>query len=645
MNEFIELKPVNEVPIIPLSELADGNIFGYTNDGDLKRTPTSELLSFVKSGVTGTATESNSPTTWTSGDPDLYESYLVVEPITTGSAWGIEVTQTNLDENFVYFNVKNGVVTLFMTDKINGKDAYQSYLDTTTDSPPKTEAEWADLDISDGSVTPEKTNFANTAFIFSNAQRFDKTTVTANYFVNAVYGTLASNSGYVASDFIYVGDCASITMTTLIHIAFYAENNEGSYISGREYGGDTIDVPTTANYCRVSVWNDLSVDAFQLEKGIYKTTYQNYVTPTEGVIFPKLVERQVATSTSLFAQLTNPSTIYWLAGKELSVYFNNTVIAGLGKKADSLYNSVLSSYGKFLEKKYRVVAPSLDFGFTLRTENGTNLISKTTNVKVAPTTNGNGITRKILTIGDSTVNAAYTIFKINQYFSTDVMNTNFIGTREGNGVKHEGRSGWAFSNYNTDFPDNPFWNSGTSSFDFSYYLSSTSQTMGANDWVFIQLGINDFFPSSILDNSFDVDARLTSVQGYLDDMIASIHAHNADIRIGISVTIPPAISQDATGYSLNSSIYSLEYYVKKGLAKWWKYLLDTYDNTTSAANKIYLVSTNICIDRENNFPTTTMQIDAINTTMETVQNNDVHPDTTGYEQMSLPYIGIIKYFA
>ena len=117
MNEFIELKPVNEVPIIPLSELADGNIFGYTNDGDLKRTPTSELLSFVKSGVTGTATESNSPTTWTSGDPDLYESYLVVEPITTGSAWGIEVTQTNLDENFVYFNVQNGVVSVFKSIK------------------------------------------------------------------------------------------------------------------------------------------------------------------------------------------------------------------------------------------------------------------------------------------------------------------------------------------------------------------------------------------------------------------------------------------------------------------------------------------------------------------------------------------------
>ena len=132
MNEFIELKPVNEVPIIPLSELADGNIFGYTNDGDLKRTPTSELLSFVKSGVTGTATEANAPTTYnpTTYPDGLFETYIVVEPITTGSAWGIEVTQTNLDENFVYFNVKNGVVSVFMTDKINGKDGkdqYQSY--------------------------------------------------------------------------------------------------------------------------------------------------------------------------------------------------------------------------------------------------------------------------------------------------------------------------------------------------------------------------------------------------------------------------------------------------------------------------------------------------------------------------------------
>jgi len=62
------------------------------------------------------------------------------------------------------------------------------------------------------------------------------------------------------------------------------------------------------------------------------------------------------------------------------------------------------------------------------------------------------------------------------------------------------------------------------------------------------------------------------------------------------------------------------------------------------SNKIYLVATNVCIDRTNNFPTVSEQIDDINTNMTNIQNNDVHPDVTGYEQMSIPYISIIKYF-
>ncbi len=649
MNEFIELKPVNEVPIIPLSELADGNIFGYTNDGDLKRTPTSELLSFVKSGVTGTATEANAPTTWTSGDPDLYESYLVVEPITTGSAWGIEVTQTNLDENFVYFNVKNGVISVFMTDKINGKSAYQSYLDTTTDSPPKTEAEWASLDISDGSITPEKTNFANTAFIFSNAQRFNKATIAQNFYVNAGTGALDANATYVASDFIYIGDCASITMTNLIHIAFYAENNGGSYISGREFGGDTIDVPNNAVFCRVSIYNDGSKDTFQLEKGKTKTAYSDYVTPTNGIIIPDLVIKEKVDN-STFVNLTNPATMYWLENEQLNVYFDNIVFGKLFQKRSDFYCSAFSYRGRFLEDKFRAI-PYDEFQIKIKAENQNGFSEKYTTVKTAPLTNGNGVTRKILAIGDSTIANGYMLYKIKEKFATDVMNVDFVGTELDNTVLHEGHSGWAYSNFNTNFAGNPFWNSGISAFDLSYYLTQTSQTLGANDWVFIQLGINDLFPTSYLEPSLDVDARILSMQNDLTAMITSVHSHNADIRIAIAITIPPAISQDATGnydtatYPFNSAKYSLEYYVKKGLVRWWNYLLETYDNTTMATNKIYLVPTNICIDRENNFPTTTMQIDAVNTTMETVQNNDVHPATTGYEQMSLPYIGIIKYFA
>ena len=111
--------------------------------------------------ITGVAKQDNSPTAYnsTTYPNGLFETYIVVEPITTGSAWGIEVTQADLDENFVYFNAKNGVVSVFLTDKIS---AYKSYLKTTTDSLPMTEAEYAVYkgEILDNSVTTEKTNFA-----------------------------------------------------------------------------------------------------------------------------------------------------------------------------------------------------------------------------------------------------------------------------------------------------------------------------------------------------------------------------------------------------------------------------------------------------------------------------------------------------
>lgn len=71
--------------------------------------------------ITGTATQSNAPTPYDAVTyPDgLYESYKVVEPITSPNNWGnLTVTQTELDENTVFFNVENGVVTKFISAKI-----------------------------------------------------------------------------------------------------------------------------------------------------------------------------------------------------------------------------------------------------------------------------------------------------------------------------------------------------------------------------------------------------------------------------------------------------------------------------------------------------------------------------------------------
>lgn len=63
-----------------------------------------------KSGITGTVTQGNAPTTYVPGTP-LFESYIVRAPLTMPNSWGFAVTQAELDANYVFFDVRNGVVS------------------------------------------------------------------------------------------------------------------------------------------------------------------------------------------------------------------------------------------------------------------------------------------------------------------------------------------------------------------------------------------------------------------------------------------------------------------------------------------------------------------------------------------------------
>lgn len=609
-----ELVSIKEAKDLPTSEAKSTSDFLFFEDQVLKKSPMSNIYDKVTSGIKGNATQANAPTPYTAEDfPNgLFETYVVRTPLTMPNNWGSAVTQSELDANNVYFDVKNGVITKSLSFRNN--------------------------EILDGSVTPQKTTFAEEILVFGK-NRFNKLTVTPNKYVNPSTGELLDNASYSASDFIYIGDLQGqdIHLSYILHLAFY--DKDKVFISAIEGGSYTIEVLNTAYFIRTSIIDSNPAEFYQVEKGSVATTYESYIEPISKTFIPNLI-----LNTESLAEITVPSVIYWLVGKQMNVYFESSIFGKIGQKASDFYCSVLSTKGKFLEKKYRV-SPTDNFTFKIKAEKDEKSISKTVNVEAVPTTNGNGITRKILTIGDSTVNAAYTTYKMKQFFDSDVMNIDFIGTLVGNTVHHEGRSGWSFFTYGTNYSGNPFWNAGTSKFDLSYYLTSTSQTLGANDWVHIQLGINDLFQSALLDETFDVAAKIEQMKGFLTAMITSIHEHNSNIRIGIAITIPPAISQDSTGNGLNSSAYSLEYYVKKGLVKWWEYLLTMYDNETMRNSKIYLIPVNCTIDRENNFPTEIQNIDEINSNQISVQNNDVHPDLAGYEQMSIPYISIVKKFA
>lgn len=79
----------------------------------------------VKSGIKSEATQANAPTPYDAVTyPDgLFETYVVRTPLTMPNSWGSSVTQAELDANFVFFDVKNGVVTKVLSAKAKADPA------------------------------------------------------------------------------------------------------------------------------------------------------------------------------------------------------------------------------------------------------------------------------------------------------------------------------------------------------------------------------------------------------------------------------------------------------------------------------------------------------------------------------------------
>lgn len=130
------------VSIIPASQLPTGDPTSAADflfyEGDaLKKGSMSNIYDKVSSGINGVATQTNAPTAWVTGDPYLFERWVVNAPITSPNSWGnIAVTADELKDNLVFFNVTDGVVE---KQSVPVKSAYDV---AVINGFPGTEAEW-----------------------------------------------------------------------------------------------------------------------------------------------------------------------------------------------------------------------------------------------------------------------------------------------------------------------------------------------------------------------------------------------------------------------------------------------------------------------------------------------------------------------
>lgn len=181
----------------------------------------------------------------------------------------------------------------------------------------------------------------------------------------------------------------------------------------------------------------------------------------------------------------------------------------------------------------------------------------------------------------------------------------------------------AFSNFEK-VSANPFWNSATSQLDFANYLSYNS--LATPDYVFIQLGVNDVF--GLTSDQAVVDFTVTTFT-QLDSIITAIKTAMPLAKIAV-VAPPVGANQDAFGTSYGCGQTAWRY--RRNLVAYNKQLYVNYAG--KEAQSIYVLGSGVGVDTENNFPTATGTINSHNSTSITSQSNGVHPDTSGYNQIS-----------
>jgi lysophospholipase L1-like esterase len=471
-----------------------------------------------------------------------------------------------------------------------------------------------------GTVTVDRTDFAK-----MGKNLFDKSTISDGYYVNQDSGILqgGGTSIYFASDYIDVAESVQYFISAIPsftpRIAFY--NSAKVYISGI-YTGFTnpFTTPVGTAYMRFSA-DKTTKDSLQLEQSAVATTYENF-----GYKFIKSTEINAVS-----VEMSLPDKIYGLVGQELNIYYDNIM-----NDKDTKYDfDVTCDIGMQYEKFFRVLPTTAgNYPISIKVyDNGVEKFEITSTIIIKGVTVGNGVTKSMLVIGDSTTASNTALTKLYESFIADVMNLTLIGTKGVAPIKHEGLSGWKASKFYTE-AESPFVFSGV--FNFSQYM--TTNALATPDYVVINLGINDVFDANAGDIASKSETILTQYQGMID----SIKAYNANIKIGLCLTIPPNYSQDPFGKSYFNGV--TRWRCKKNNFEFVKALITRFKGKEGLG--IYLIPLNVNIDTKNNYAFENEQINARNTTMVLVPtaHSGVHPAESGYWQIADTYWYWLKSF-
>ena len=149
--------------------------------------------------------------------------------------------------------------------------------------------------------------------------------------------------------------------------------------------------------------------------------------------------------------LALPPKFYLLAGREVSLYFDNVLPDAA---ADYEWDIGGLSLGQHQNERWTTNPSGAQSATTvtvsaIRRVDAVTVASGTTSVVGVAASANSGATKKCLFIGDSLTQADVMTQTLLDIAGTDVMGVTLLGTRGSGSNKHEGRGGWTISDYAT----------------------------------------------------------------------------------------------------------------------------------------------------------------------------------------------------
>lgn len=430
------------------------------------------------------------------------------------------------------------------------------------------------LELSGFFATPQ-----NSSFIEKSRNAFNKATIKHGVYLNVLNGNAeTAHADYNSSDYINVLPNEDwVADKPLRFVAFY--DNLKKPLAGLTNQVGTFKIPLNVGSMRVSFTKGYE-ETLQLERGTVSTTYQNFGYVLSKDIQVEMPEKEISVKTEI---VTLPPKLWAIVNDPVEIYDNNIVSDSKALTFD--YEGV----GKQLTGKWThtpTVAGTEDLSVEIYRD-FEKVGSVTTKVV---TTDVKTQDRKVLIVGDSTVNEGIMTQRLLDRYAQESSGLTLVGTRGKNGNLHEGRGGWTVQRYRTNAiyenVANPFYNPTTQDFDFNYYMAQNGYS-GLTDVIF-QLGINDTF-SLKLDNYVD---GIKKILTHYETLIQSVRKYDPNIKIGIAVTIPPTNSQDVFGEAYGAGTPLWRY--KKINAYWISELVKHFGNRDG--ENIQLIAQNNVIE-------------------------------------------------